>query len=192
MLLNRSTNISGRWWYLSDSLIRLWCTSPNAFFRSSNVTTRLLECRFESFIMCVSNSVCSVTPSSLDQKPFWISWSRYLFCVRYSYIRLFMMVANTLYHTGCNVMGLKFEGSSVGPFLYIRTVAPFFQQSGIRFWIQHSLMIRCSIERKNGHRFRIIIESPSKQHGEARDRHLSMMEATSLYVGRMSSYGTVG
>ena len=67
-------------------------------------------------------------PSNLDQKPFWISWLRYLFCVRYSYIRFFMMVANTLYHTGCNVMSLKFEGSSVGPFLYIKIVASFFQQ----------------------------------------------------------------
>ena len=30
----------------------------------------------------------------------------------------------TLYHTGCNVMGLKFEGSSVGPFLYINCFLP--------------------------------------------------------------------
>ena len=180
MLLKSWTNESGTWWKASAVLIRLWLTSPKAFFRSRRVTTNPLECFFESRMMCVSISVCSVTPSCFGQNPFCFFLSKYSLESRNEYSLFFVSDARILYQTACKVIGRKFPGFKVSPFLKIKIVTICFQHSGIRLDRQHSPMIRCKIVLAIGHFCRMRFESWSTGPAGAPRLALRMRLATSL------------
>ena len=107
----------------------------------------------------VSISVCSVTSSCFDQNPFCFFLSRYSLESRNEYNFFFISDARILYQTACSVMGRKFLGSDVSPFLFIKIVALCFQHSGIRLDRQHLPMMRCNMVLAFGHFCRMRIES---------------------------------
>ena len=74
--------------------------------------------------------MCSIVPEMPDQKPFRMLVSIYSFLQRCLYILFLIQDVNTLQITGSKAIGRKFPGSVLNPFLWIRTVKPFFHTVG--------------------------------------------------------------
>ena len=62
-----------------------------------------------------------------------------------------MMEVNTFIATGCKVIGRKFSGFPVSPFLYANTPTPDFYASGNAFVFQAVRRISLRRERRTGH-----------------------------------------
>ena len=78
----------------------------------------------------------------------------------------------TLATTGCRVISLKFDGSFVLPFLWIKIVKAYFQCFWNNLFIQQCSKILCSAVLKIGQRFILMMLSWSCGHGEPLDFNL--------------------
>ena len=78
--------------------------------------------------------------------------------------------------TDSNVIGLKFAGSSVEPFLWISIVAAFFHSGGTLPESQITRMISVRKDRRYGQRLKQIIDILSSGHGEVEAFILRMID----------------
>ena len=118
-----------------------------------------------------------------SRKPFCIFLSRRLFSFKKLLILEEYTTDNILYQTGWRVIGLKFAGSLVSPFLYINIVAPTFQHSGNRCTAQHSFIILWSKVRNMGQCLSIKIDNWSRGQVDELDLQVFIALATYAYVG---------
>ena len=146
------------WWYFKTSEIRLWCTSPNAFFRSSNEITKDFCLILDVFITLAISAVCSNVLDMLDVKPFWILCSTKPLAFKNANIESRKHDVKIFRWTPPRVIGLKLDGSGVSPFLWTRTVHAFFQSVGISPDCQITLNTAVMYERNYGQRLNEMID----------------------------------
>ena len=192
MFRMKAMKVSGIWWYLIADAIRLWLISPNAFFKSRSDITIVRWWSLASRSKYVSWLVCSATPSTEGQNPFWTCLSMNWLSFRCEYRRFLKTEAITLYNAGCKVIGRKFATSAGSPFLKISVVKLFDQQDGIEPVFQHSDTIFCNTVRMYGHRFAIKIEIMSNGQGLALPLLFFTALVISAYVGSCRSNGIEG
>ena len=149
--------------------MRLWCTSPKAFFMSIRVmTTERCFMRALS-IMDAIIEVCSRTPEIFGVNAFWIFFSINSFLARKEQIESRRHEVKTLRGTDSRVIGLKLAGSSLVPFLCTRTVQAFFHPDGTRPDSQTMRIISVRNVLRYGHLLKQMMEILSKGQGEPED-----------------------
>src|SRR6266568_5302927 len=127
--------------------------------------------------------MCSVTPLMPGQNPFCMLVSIRELDMRKSQILLRMQELKIFPITGWRAIGLKFCGSDVSPFLWMRVTVALRQIFGKYCLIQHAerRLVRCVL--KIGHRLKIIMLIASSGEGQLRAFIALTTLLTSLKVG---------
>src|SRR6266496_5302338 len=120
--------------------------------------------------------MCSVTPLMPGQKPFCILVSIRELDMRKPHSLFLMQELNIFPITGWRAIGLKFCGSDVSPFLWMRVTVALRHIFGKYCRIQHAerRLARCVL--KIGHRLKIIMLMASSGEGQLR----AFIEPTTL------------
>ena len=155
----------GMWWYFKTSGIRLWCTSPNAFFKSSNEITKDFCLILAVFITLAIWAVCSNVPDMLGRNPFWIWCSTKPLVCKKAKIESRKHDVKIFRGTLSKGIGLKLDGSEASPFLWTKTVHAFFQSAEISPDCQITLNIAVMYEQRYEQRLKGMIDILSSGHG---------------------------